>query len=293
MFSRLYRVTKQVSQFCFNHITTAQWRWIISNENSRSDPSRAVYYTQLFAIIPTCLPFKFPWRKVEKNVLSIRGSMASVMCDPSRKLHGVQLFPLNTKDSGITSRLRHTSSWRKQPELSATSLTPCSHPPKPATAYPNYPTGIENSTRPMSFGKAGCEISHTKFGGTEGCWHRTAVSSSCVKSRSHRLPFICKVSCVKDSFTFGCTDRLKLRRHFWVCVFSVRNRNTSVCVWVHACGIRSSCKQHYLIKKGSTPKRHYHLQKTLGERLSQGTAETWLGPIVLAQRMRKQHPFLP
>lgn len=148
MFSQLYKVTKQVSQFCFNHITTAQWRWIISNENSRSDPSRAVYYTQLFAIIPTCLPFKFPWRKVEKNVLSIRGSMASVMCDPSRKLHGVQLFPPNTKDSGITSRLRHTSSWRKQPELSATSLTPCSHPPKPATASPNYPTGIENSTGP-------------------------------------------------------------------------------------------------------------------------------------------------
>lgn len=128
--------------------TASPWRWNISNENSGSDPSCAVYYTQLFAIIPTCLPFKFPWRKVEKNVLSIRGFGASVMCDSSRKLRRVQLFPLNTKDSSITSRLRRTSSWRKQPELSATSLTPCSHPPTPATIFPNHPPGIENSTGP-------------------------------------------------------------------------------------------------------------------------------------------------
>lgn len=87
-------------------------------------------------------------KESRKECSQHQGIHSSVMCDSSRKLRGVQLFPLNTKDSGITSRLRHTSSWRKQPELSATSLTPCSHPPKPATAYPNYPTGIENSTGP-------------------------------------------------------------------------------------------------------------------------------------------------
>lgn len=43
----------------------------------------------------------------------------------------------------------------------------------------------------------------------------------------------------------------------------------------------------------STLKRNYQEQKTVGDRLSQGTAKTWLSPIVLAQRMRKQHPFLP
>lgn len=107
----------------------------------------------VLSITPHCLLLSplvchsnFLERNVEKNVHSIRGFLASVMCDSSQKLRGVQLFPLNTKDSGITSRLRHTSSWRKQPELSATSLTPCSHPPKSATAYPNYPCGIENST---------------------------------------------------------------------------------------------------------------------------------------------------
>lgn len=109
----------------------------------------------MLSITPNCLPLSplvchsnFLEGNVEKNVLGIRGSVASVMCDSSRKLRGVQLFPLNTKDSGITSRLQHTSSWRKQPELSTTSLTPRSHPPKPATAYPNYPAGIENSTGP-------------------------------------------------------------------------------------------------------------------------------------------------
>lgn len=58
-------------------ITAAQWRWITSNENSRSDLSHAVYYVPLFAIIPTCLPFKFSWKECGK-VCSLRQGICGV-----------------------------------------------------------------------------------------------------------------------------------------------------------------------------------------------------------------------
>lgn len=106
----------------------------------------------VLSITPHCLALSplvchsnFLKEKVEKNVHCIRGSVASVMCDSSWKLRRVQLFPLNTK-TAVSQAGCGTPSWRKQPELSATSLTPRFHPLKPATTFPNYPTGIENST---------------------------------------------------------------------------------------------------------------------------------------------------
>lgn len=57
---------------------------------------------------------------------------------------------------------------------------------------------------------------------------------------------------------------------------------------VYANSIASSKKSG-----GPTLKRHQEQQKTLGERLSRSAAQTWLSSIVLAERMRKQHPFLP
>ncbi len=242
MLNKLYRVAKQISHFCFNHITSeelSQIRTVVWSQSGCLLNPIVCHYPHLSAI-------QISLKESRKECSQHQGILSSVMCDSSRKLRGVQLFPLNTKDSGITSRLRHTSSWRKQPELSATSLTPRSHPPKPATTYPNYPTGIENSTGPCLMERL-CEILHTQFRGTEGSWHRTAASSGCVKSRSHSLPFIRKVCYFEDSFTFGCTDHLKLRwrKEIWkrctyVCV-SVRTRDFYLCVRVHAFGIRISC----------------------------------------------------
>lgn len=65
---------------------------------------------------------------------------------PPESSAGYSCFPWIQKTSASQARLRHTSSWRKQPQLSATSLTPRSHPPDSATAYSNHPVGIENST---------------------------------------------------------------------------------------------------------------------------------------------------
>lgn len=51
MFSIVCRVTTQVSHFCFNHIPTAHWRWIISNENSTEGLIQA-----MLSITSNCLP---------------------------------------------------------------------------------------------------------------------------------------------------------------------------------------------------------------------------------------------
>lgn len=231
----------------------------------------------VLSITPHCLPLSplvchsnFLERNVEKNVHSIRGSMASVMCDFYRKLRGVQLFPLNTKDSGITSRLRHTSSWRKQPELSATSITSCSHPPKSATAYPNYPPGIGNSTGLCLLEKLGMTYGiHNsealKAVDTELLWIQAVWSHRA----TDYLSFV-KYPTLRQLHLLSVHYQLKWRiggggvcQNALVNVCDVlRPRNIYLCVQVHFCGIRSTFmlialphqKKQYPEK--ASPKKH-------------------------------------
>ena len=64
--------------------------------------------------------------------------------------------------------------------------------PSPPPPHPKCPTGIENSTGPCLSEGLDVKYCMQNLGGTEGCWHRAAVSSSRV-SHSRTPPFICKV----------------------------------------------------------------------------------------------------
>lgn len=197
MFSQLHRLKKNITLFCLNHFTTAyplkweQWVWSQS----------------------CCLLNSIVCRYPHLSAIQISLKESRKECSQHQGIHGVSdvwflpKAPQGTVVSPEYKRQWHhkqaTSNCRKQPKLSATSLTPCSLPPKPSTAYPKYPTGIESSTDPCVWNIAYKIGSHRRLFDTELLWVQGEWSQ-----RAPDFPFTYWQHHTKGRFTFGCSDHL-------------------------------------------------------------------------------------